>query len=378
MTSDTVAKGLEGIIAAETELSYVNGQEGILEYVGIPINQLAEQSSFEEVVFLLWNRRLPTTDEFEVFRQKIRAEYALTDHTTKLIAHIPASAGPMHALQTAVSYIGCVTPEPDVTSPEMLRRHGMNILAKLPSIVASFDRNRKDLPCVKPDPELSIAENFLYMINGERPTEAMAKALDVCLIIHADHGLNASTFTARCVASTMSDLFSAISAAVGSLKGPLHGGANERVMGLLREIGTVENAESFIREKMAKHEKIMGFGHRVYKTHDPRATFLKTLARDLAEQTGHRNLFEISNRVEEIMAELVASRGIYPNVDFYSATTYRSIGFEVDLFTPIFAVSRVGGWVGQVLEQMEDNRIMRPKANYIGPHAVDYVPIDQR
>jgi citrate synthase len=216
------------------------------------------------------------------------------------------------------------------------------------------------------------------MLNGEKPTDAMSRALDVCLIIHADHGLNASTFTARAISSSESDLFSAISGAVGSLKGPLHGGANEQVMALLKEIGSVDRVDELIRGKMERKEKVMGFGHRVYKTHDPRATYLKTMARDLAEQTGHQNLFDISQRVEEVMAELVAARGIYPNVDFYSATTYRSIGFEVDLFTPIFAVSRVAGWIGQVIEQHEDNRIMRPKAKYIGPHDVRYVPLDQR
>ncbi len=378
MTTETVAKGLEGIVAAETELSYVNGQEGILEYVGIPIDQLAEQSCFEEVVYLLWHRRLPTASELQSFKNEIRSQYAISHHTKSLLKCIPASAGPMHALQTGVSFIGCLNPEADEISVPALRRNGIHLLAKLPTIVAHFDRLRKDENLLDPDPDLSIAENFLYLLNGEKPKPAMAKALDACLILHADHGLNASTFTARVVSSTLSDLYSAVSAAIGALRGPLHGGANERVMHMLQEIGSVSNAESYIRDKMARKEKVMGFGHRVYKTKDPRAVFLKTLAHDLAVQTGYENLFNISNRVEEVMAELVADKGIYPNVDFYSATTYRSIGFEVDLFTPIFAVSRVGGWVGQVIEQHDDNRIMRPKAKYIGKHQVDYVPIEER
>jgi len=284
----------------------------------------------------------------------------------------------MHALQTAVSFIGCLNPQADEITIPALRRNGIHLLAKLPTIVAHFDCLRKDKELLDPDPNMSLAENFLYILNGEKPKPAMAKALDTCLILHADHGLNASTFTARVVSSTLSDLYSAVSAAIGALRGSLHGGANERVMHMLQEIGSLSKADAFIRGKIARKEKVMGFGHRVYKTKDPRAVYLKTLAHELAVQTGYENLFEISNRVEEIMAELVADKGIYPNVDFYSATTYRSIGFEVDLFTPIFAVSRVGGWVGQVIEQHGDNRIMRPKAKYIGPHNVDYVPAENR
>jgi len=380
MTTDTetVAKGLEGIIAAESGLSYVNGQEGILEYVGIPIDQLATHSCFEEVVFLLWNKRLPSQSELAHFRKELTSNYALTPHTVKLLQHIPPSAGPMHALRTAVSFVGCVDPEADEISPQMLRRHGMYLLAKMPTMVAYVDRMRKDKPLLDPDPNLSLAENFLYMLNGEKPNETMARALDICLIIHADHGLNASTFTARTVISSLSDLYSAISAAIGSLKGSLHGGANERVMHMLREIGEVEKAEAYIRGKVSRKEKVMGFGHRVYKTFDPRATHLKKLSKTLAEETGHEHLYQISSAVERIMHELVSDKGIYPNVDFYSATTYRSIGLEVDLFTPMFAISRVGGWVGHVIEQLQENRIMRPKAKYTGPHEVDYTPMEQR
>ncbi len=378
MTTATVAKGLEGIIAAETELSYVNGTEGILEYVGIPINQLAENSTFEESVFLLWNRRLPTESELAHFSKEIRSNYALSPHTIELLKHIPTTAGPMHALRTAVSYIACMDPDADSINPEMIRRHGISLMGKIPTIIAYFDRMRKDLPILEPDTSLSVAENFLYMLNGEKPNETMSKALDVCLIIHADHGLNASTFTSRVVISSTSDVYSAICAAIGSLKGPLHGGANERVMKMLREIGSEENAEAFIRDRYARKDKIMGFGHRVYKTHDPRATYLKVMAKDLAGQTGHEHLFNISHTVEQVMYELVAAKGIYPNVDFYSATTYRSIGLEIDLFTPMFAMSRIGGWIGHILEQMEDNRIMRPKALYTGAHDVDYTPMNER
>jgi citrate synthase len=245
-------------------------------------------------------------------------------------------------------------------------------------LIAGFDRHRKGKPLVSPDPTLSMAQNFLFMLNGEMSTEAMAKALDVCLILHADHGLNASTFAARVTISTLSDLYSAMVTAIGTLKGPLHGGANEEVMVMLNEIGSIERVDAYIAEKLRNRDRIMGFGHRVYKAIDPRATYLKTFSRQVAADTGNLHLYEMSRRIEEIMAREVAAKGIYPNVDFYSATTYHSIGIDLDLFTCMFAMSRIAGWAGHCIEQLEGNRLIRPNAQYIGPHQQPYVSIGQR
>ncbi|MFG0331589.1 MAG: citrate/2-methylcitrate synthase [Phycisphaerales bacterium] len=378
MSTATAAKGLEGVIAASTEMSYVNGTDGILEYVGIPIADLAENSSFEETVFLLWNRRLPKQEELDAFVAAIRAEYALSEGIKDFIRSTPKSASPMAVLRTGVSMMSFFDDDPDNLDPDALRDKGVRILAKMPTILAYFDSHRKGRDFVEPDPNLGLAANFMYMLNGEKPTETMEQALDICLILHADHGLNASTFTSRVICSTMSDLYSTITGAIGALKGPLHGGANERVMKTLKEIGSVDKVDAFVEGKLARKEKIMGFGHRVYKTRDPRAVFLKNLAKDLADQTGNMDLYEISTRIADVMEAKVGSRGIYPNVDFYSATTYHCIGLETDLFTPMFAVSRVSGWTGHVIEQLVDNRIMRPRAEYVGPHNAPYTPMNER
>ncbi|MBL1216285.1 MAG: citrate synthase [Planctomycetes bacterium] len=378
MTESNAPKGLEGVIAAETVLSYVNGTEGILEYLGIPIDQLATKSTFEEVAFLLWHKRLPKAAELKDFTAQLRAHYTLPTPVKELLQNIPPKTAPMHVLRTAVSYLASFDETPDDISPEGLREKGMRLVCQMPAIVAYFDRARKKLPLVDPDPDLNIAGNILYMINGEAPDETMARALDVCLILHADHGLNASTFTSRVICSTMSSVYGAVTGGIAALHGQLHGGANERVMYMLREIGSADNVTKYLDEAMATKKKIMGFGHRVYKTLDPRATFLKAFAKDLADSTGNHDLYELSTMVEEVMTARVGSKGIYPNVDFYSATTYKSIGIEIDMFTPMFAISRVTGWVGHILEQNEANRIMRPRAAYIGPHNAPYVPFDER
>jgi len=379
MTTATAPKGLEGVIAAQTEMSFVNGTEGVLEYIGIPIAALAEHSTFEETTYLLWNKRLPKQDELDAFSRLVRERYALPGSVIDLIRSFPAGANPMAVLRTAVSALAMHDPaDPDSLDPVDLRDKGTSLLARMPTIVAAFDRHRKGLDLVEPKADLGLADNFMYMLNGEMPNETMHEALDVCLILHADHGLNASTFTSRVIASTESDLYSVITGAIGALKGPLHGGANERVMHMLDEIGSLDRVDAFIRGKLERKEKVMGFGHRVYKTADPRARFLKVLAKDLADRTGNSDFYEMSHRIEEIMEEAVADRGIYPNVDFYSATTYHCIGLDRDLFTPMFAVSRVSGWVGHVIEQLVDNRIYRPKAEYVGHHDVTYTPMDRR
>ena len=378
MTTATFAKGLEGIIASETQMSFIDGQKGVLEYVGIPIGELSSKSSFEEVVFLLWNLRLPTAAELKDFTALLRSNYSPPEGIIQRIATLPKGAMPMHVLRTLISELALYDPTPNANDVDAARAKSVRILGMAPALVACFDRHRRGLPYVKPDPKLSFAQNFLYMLNGEVPTPTMARAFDICMILHADHGLNNSTFTARVIISTLSDVYSALTGAVGSLRGPLHGGANEGVMHMLDEIPTLDAVEPYIMGKIERHEKIMGFGHRVYKARDPRAVDLKKLAKKLAEDTGNGSLYEKSARIEQIMEREVAAKGIYPNVDFYSATTYHCIGLKLDLFTPMFALSRIAGWSGHVLEQLHDNRLFRPKAAYVGPHDAPYIPIAER
>lgn len=371
-------KGLEGVVAAETKMSFIDGEKGILEYVGIPIDDLARNSTFEETVFLLWNGRLPRKPELEKFSSDLRARYSIPRQLLGMVLNLPKDAQPMHVLRTMVSALGMFDPDPNANDLESARVKALNILAQTPMIVAAYDRHRKGKPIIEPRSDLPFAANFLYMLNGEAPTPTMARAFDACMILHADHGLNNSTFSSRVVISTLSDVYSAITAAIGSLRGPLHGGANEEVMVMLGQIPTVADVEPFIVNKLNKKEKIAGFGHRVYKAYDPRATYLKTLAEQLAKDTGNGGLYEKSKKIEEVMLREKAAKGIYPNVDFYSATTYHCIGLELDLFTPMFALSRIGGWSGHIIEQLSDNRLYRPSADYVGPHEVKYVPIAQR
>lgn len=374
----TFAKGLEGVIASETTMSFIDGQAGILEYVGIPIGELSSNSSFEETVFLLWNARLPSKSELDEFTSKLRANYALPEGMADRIALLPKDAQPMHVLRSLVSELALYDPDPNANDVDSARDKSLRILGCAPALVAYFDRHRRGLEFVAPDTNASFAENFLYMLNGERPTQTMTRAFDVCMILHADHGLNNSTFTARVIISTLSDVYSALTGAIGSLRGPLHGGANEGVMHMLNEIPSMEAVEEHIMGKIERKEKIMGFGHRVYKARDPRAVDLKKLAKQLAEDTGNSDLYEKSALIEEILERELAHKGIYPNVDFYSATTYHCIGLKLDLFTPMFALSRIGGWSGHIIEQLADNRLYRPKAQYVGPHNAPYIPIKER
>lgn len=371
-------KGLEGIVAAETKMSFIDGEKGILEYVGIPIDDLARNSTFEETVFLLWNTRLPSRSELEKFNTDLRSRYELPAGMLDRISGLPKDAQPMHMLRTMVSALSMYDPSPNANDVVSAKDKALNILARTPAIVAAFDRYRRGLAPVAPRKELSFAANFMYMLNGKEPTPTMARAFDACMILHADHGLNNSTFTARVIISTLSDLYSAITGAIGSLRGPLHGGANEEVMVMLGQIPSVDAAEAFVVEKLNKKDKISGFGHRVYKAYDPRATYLKTLAKQLAQDTGNIDLYNKSQKIEEVMLREKAAKGIYPNVDFYSATTYHCIGLKLDLFTPMFALSRIAGWAGHVIEQLSDNRLYRPGAEYVGPHDVKYTPMDKR
>jgi citrate synthase len=371
-------KGLANTIAAETKCSFIDGGKGVLEYVGYDIDSLARNSTFEETVFLLWNQRLPNKAELAALEAEIRAEYDLPEAMWQMIRETPRTAHPMHMLRTLVSALGMFDREADADGADANRRKSIKLLAKTPTIVANFDRHRKGKPLVRPDASMNMSTNFLNMLNGARPTDAVAKALDVCLVLHADHGLNASTFAARVTISTLSDMYSAITTAIGTLKGPLHGGANEEVMHMLNEIGTMENVEPYIKGRLARKDRIMGFGHRVYKAYDPRAGYLKTFAKQIATDTGNLGLYEMSTKIEEIMKTEVAAKGIYPNVDFYSATTYHSIGIDLDIFTCMFAISRISGWTAHCMEQLAANRLIRPMAEYTGPHGLQYVALASR
>ena len=371
-------QGLVNTIVAETAMSYIDGENGVLEYVGIDIDSLARNSTFEETTYLLWNRRLPNASELAEFEASLRAEYVLPEAMLDMIRAMPAESGPMHAVQTLVSALSLFDPEADDNDPDANIRKAIRLVAKTPTLIAAFDRHRKGQDIIAPDQNCSIAENFLWMLRGEKPTATMARALDVCLVLHADHGFNASAFTGLVVISTLSDLYSSCSAAIGALRGPLHGGANEGVMKMLAEIGDLAKVDAFIDKKIECKEKIMGFGHRVYKAYDPRSTYLKTFAKGLAEDTGNQDLYEMSCRIEEIMHDAVAAKGILPNVDFYSATTYHSLGLDLDLFTPMFALSRMSGWTGHCIEYLADNKLIRPGAAYVGPHAVEYVALEDR
>ncbi len=371
-------KGLEGIVAADTRMSFIDGEKGVLEYVGIEIDPLARHSTFEETTYLLWNGRLPSATELAAFNADLRSRYELPGGMVERICALPKTAQPMHMLRTMVSALAMHDADPNKNDLASARGKSLNILAQAPAIVAAFDRHRRGLGVVPPNKAMSFAANFLWMLNGKEPTPTMVRAFDACMILHADHGLNNSTFTARVIASTLSDVYSAITGAIGSLRGPLHGGANEDVMRMLGEIPSVEACERIIQDKLAKKDKIAGFGHRVYKAYDPRATYLKTLAKQLADDTGNQTLYQKSQAIEQVMLREKAAKGIYPNVDFYSATTYHCIGLQLDLFTPMFALSRIAGWAGHVIEQLADNRLFRPDAAYVGPHGVDYVPVEKR
>jgi len=376
-------KGLANTIAAETQMSFIDGGKGVLEYVGIDIDALARNSTYEETVYLLWNTKLPTQAELDALKGALQAEYEIPDAIYDMIKSFPKDAVPMHALRTLVSALAlhdadAVSSETTPEGIERAKRQALRLVAKTPTLIANFDRHRTGKSFVRPNKSYDIATNFLWMLNGEKPTEAMARGLDICLILHADHGLNASTFAARVTIATLSDMYSAMTTAVGTLKGPLHGGANEEVMIMLDEIGSMENVEPYIKGKLERKELIMGFGHRVYKAYDPRATYLKTFAKQIATDTGNLKLFEMSQRIEGIVLDAKAGKGIFPNVDFYSATTYHCLGITTDLFTCMFAMSRMSGWAGHCIEQLQDNRLIRPQAKYNGPHAAPYVPMAQR
>lgn len=374
-TESTAAAGLRGVVAAQSSIGDVNGEQGILIYQGYDIHDLAEHSTFEEVVYLLWNGRLPTQSELDDHINKLRANYAVPDSVITLMKQFPSDADPMDVLRTAVSTLDFYDKDGHKTDRETATRVAIRLTGQIGTIAAAWDRIRNGKDVVSPDPQLSIAENFLYMLRGEKPDAEEARMFDICLILHADHELNASTFTTRVVAGTLAGMYGAVTAGIAALAGPLHGGANTNVMKMLLEIGELEKVDQWVENALAEKWKIMGIGHAVYKTEDPRATWLRRFSEKMAEKTGITKWFEMSQRIEQLMRE---KKGMFPNVDFYSASTYYLMGIPLDLYTPIFAVSRISGWTGHILEQYANNKLIRPRAEYVGPRGLKYVPIEQR
>ena len=369
------AKGLEGVVAANTRLSDVRGDVGELIYCGYNIDELAGKVSYEEVIHLLHHGHLPNRKELADLKGRLVAERELPQGVIDIIKKLPKNTPPMNAIRTAVAALGCFDPESEDSSQDAQRHKAVRLIARIPIVTAYFHlaRQGKELP--HPDASLSEAGNFLFLIDGVRPAEEKEKTLDMCYVLHADHGMNASTFSARVTISTLADMYSAITSAIGTLKGSLHGGANEGVIKMLQEIGSPDKVDAYLAECLAQKKKIMGMGHRVYKTLDPRAPHLKRMAQILSAKLGEAKWIQMSERIAEVMLK---EKKLNANVDFYSATVYYSLGIPTDLFTPIFAISRMSGWTAHILEQLADNRLIRPQSVYTGPVGLKVAPIDQR
>jgi citrate synthase len=369
-------KGLEGVVAANSSICYIDGEAGVLAYRGIDIHELADNSTFEEVCYLLWFGRLPQRAELDDLKKKLAAERKMDPAIFAMMQQIPRTATPMEVLRTVVSALSFYDKEAEAVDHDANVRKAIRLTSQIAMIVASYDRIRKGKSVTPADPSLSHAANFLLMLNGEKPTATAEKALDVALILHADHEFNASTFAARVTAATLSDMHSAIVSGIGALKGPLHGGANEAVMRMLFEIDKKgEDPVEHVKAMLASHKKISGFGHRVYHTEDPRATHLRQMSHDLG-RSANPKWYDMSEKIEQYIK---TEKRLNANVDFYSASTYTTLGLDVDLFTPIFAVSRISGWTAHVIEQLDDNRLIRPRAEYVGPkYPNPYVAMDQR
>ncbi|MEK6572350.1 MAG: citrate synthase [Bacteroidota bacterium] len=374
-TTATFKEGLEEIVAATSAICFIDGVLGRLIYRGYDIHDLAEHSNFEETVCLLWDGVLPSKGQLDKFLTQLIGSREVPDYVYSVLRSSPKSVHPMSVLRSAISFLALSDREADDNSPEANKRKALRLLAKMPTVVTTYHRLRNGLAPISPSSSLGHAGNFLYMLSGKKPDKREERIFDICLILHADHEFNASTFAARVTASTLSDIYSAVTSAIGALKGPLHGGANESVMKTLLNIGEVSNAETYIRTELAAKRKIAGFGHRVYKTEDPRATVLRKISKELGERTGNMRWYEMSRKIEEIVRE---EKHLYPNVDFYSASVYYTLGIPIDLFTPIFAVSRVSGWTAHILEQYAQNRLIRPLAEYTGPLELAYEPIEKR
>jgi len=370
-----VVRGLEGVVAAETSISYVDGIHGRLYYQGYDIHDIAENISFVECVYLLWNKKLPVAAELNAMRKSVVAEMKLPHPVLDLLKQSPANAHPMAVLRTAVSQLACLDPDADDISQEANTRKAIRLTGQIPAIIAHLHRLRNGLPLLSPEPNMTVSSNFLYMLTGRLPDELERKAIDVLMVLHADHGLNASTFAARVISSTLSDMHSAITGAIGALKGPLHGGANEKVMGMLHEINHIDRIQEYIEGMLENKKRIMGFGHRVYRTEDPRAKHLRKYSELLCEKTSQKHLFEMSHRIEKIVFE---QKGIYPNVDFYSAMVQHALGIPEAYFTTIFVASRTPGWLAHIIEQYSDNRLIRPTSKYTGEMGIPFIPLEKR
>ena len=378
MTACEYKPGLEGIPAAESSISYVDGQQGILEYRGIRIEELAEKSTFLETSYLLIWGELPTKEELKKFENEIcyhrRIKYRIRD----MMKCFPETGHPMDALQASAAALGLFYSRRALDNPDYIREAVVRLLAKIPTMVAAFQLMRKGNDPVRPRDDLDYAANFLYMLTEREPDPLAARIFDICLTLHAEHTINASTFSAMVTASTLTDPYAVVASAVGTLAGPLHGGANEEVITMLEQIGSVENVRPWLDNCLERKSKIMGFGHRVYKVKDPRATILQNLAEQLFEKFGHDKYYDIALELERAVEEKLAHKGIYPNVDYYSGLVYRKMGIPTDLFTPVFAIARVAGWLAHWKEQLGENRIFRPTQIYRGYHNATYIPIEQR
>jgi citrate synthase len=377
MSTAVASKGLEGIVATTSSICWIDGDAGVLSYRGIDIHELATKSTFEETTYLLWNGKLPTADELKAFSVELAAAREMDPAITAFLKTVPSGATPMEVLRTAVSLLSMYDADEKLTTHDANVRKAFRLTAQIPMIVALFDRIRKGKTIVEADKSLSHAANFLWMLNGEKPSETATRALDIALILHADHELNASTFAARVIAATLADMHSAITGAIGALKGPLHGGANEATMHLLYAIDKAgADPVEYVKQMFAEKKKISGFGHRVYHTEDPRATHLRRMSEELGTAAGNTKWFDLSQKIE---AFVKTEKKLNANVDFYSASTYTTLGIDIDLFTPIFAVSRISGWAAHVIEQHDDNRLIRPRAEYTGPaYPAPYTPIEGR
>jgi citrate synthase len=377
----SAASGLEGVVVAQTRLSAINGEKGELIYVGYEIDDLARNTTFEEVTYLLWNYRLPDRQELEELNAKLVAERKLHPELIELLRRFPSDADPMAVLRTAVSALAFYDAESEDMSEEANRRKAIRLTSQIPTIVAAYDRLRNGKEPVEPRTDLSTAGNFLYMLNGEPADELRVRTFDAALVLHAEHGMNASTFAARVTAGTLADMHSAVVSAIGALKGPSHGGANVRVMEMLRDIDeSGQDAADWVREALGRKQRVMGFGHRVYKATDPRATVLRELADKIMQGKEETRWLDLSDQVRAVMAEEMENAGkkIYPNVDFFSASVYRTLGIAPDLFTTIFAIARVSGWTAHLFEQYANNRLIRPKAEYVGPRDLRVEPLEHR
>jgi len=370
--------GLAGVPAAKSAVSDVDGRRGVLEYRGIRVEDLCEQSSFLETSFLLLYGRLPSKPQLERFTADITHHRRIKYRIVELLKCLPEGGHPMDALQAAVAALGMFYPGRNVKDPENNYWSAVRLIAKLPTIVAAYARLRRGDDQIPPTDDLGFSENFLYMLSETIPPKILSETMDISLILHAEHTMNASTFAGLVTASTLADPYTVVASSIGALKGPLHGGANEEVVQMLREIGTPARARAYLESKLKKKEKIMGFGHRVYKVKDPRATILQSLCERLFKELGSSPLYEIAAEVERAGAELLGEKGIYPNVDFYSGIIYDKMGIEIDFFTPIFAIARVSGWLAHWLEQLKENKLYRPDQIYAGEHNRPYVPIEER